>query len=545
VLLADHTASAHLPQSRSLIFDIDGLVASLGLGPLDSLHSHQKEAARTLGNCLLVAPTGSGKTEAAILWAGCQKTADQSTGRVFYILPYQASINAMHSRLSSIFPNAVALQHSRSVQALYRRLLEEKEYTSAKAAVEARREQALARLHHHPVRVLTPYQLLRGAFRLKGYEALFTDATDGLFIFDEVHAYDTRRLGMILGMIDYLGRRLGGRFLVMSATFPKVLRDLLSDALLEVKTVESSAAMYRAFSRHTLRLVDGSIGDPNVLKKIAERAYDGDSVLVVCNTVRMATEVRRLLNDHLRESNIDAELLHSRFNSRDRFSKERKLLGRLGTRNRDAKAVPAILVATQVVEVSLDLDFDTVFTEPAPLESLVQRFGRVNRGRRRASCDVYVVKAPQHGQGVYDDDYVIGALRTIEPHNGAALDESRIGTWLNEIYAGAVGERWSREVRQWRDEFHGACLTELRAFQSSPELAEAFDRMFDGTEVLPVSLFAEYGPLLEENPLSASELLVPISSAQLRHLRKIGKVRSEEDTIIVDVPYSREGGLNL
>jgi len=140
----------------------------------------------------------------------------------------------------------------------------------------ARRQHALARLHHHPihhpVRVLTPYQLLRGAFRLKGYEAIFTDAVDGAFVFDEIHAYEPRRFGMILGMIDYLGRCFGGRFLVMSATLPGVLRDALESVLEGAATVAAGSGLYQSFVRHTLRMVDGRMGDRSVLDKIRRRA---------------------------------------------------------------------------------------------------------------------------------------------------------------------------------------------------------------------------------------------------------------------------------
>ncbi len=65
VLMADHTASAHLPPARSALQDVDEIVRLLGLGPLEALHPHQREAAAAIGHTLLVAPTGSGKTEAA------------------------------------------------------------------------------------------------------------------------------------------------------------------------------------------------------------------------------------------------------------------------------------------------------------------------------------------------------------------------------------------------------------------------------------------------------------------------------------------------
>ncbi len=119
---------------------------------------------------------------------------------------------------------------------------------------------------------------------------------------------------------------------------------------------------------------------------------------------------------------------------------------------------------------------------------------------------------------------VAGALKALDRHDNEVIDKSQVGPWLDEIYAGSRGEAWAREVKRSRDEFVAACLADLRAFQSSKELAEAFDRMLDGTEVLSQTLSSEYGQLLEDDPLRASELLVPISSAQLRQLRRAGKV---------------------
>jgi len=546
VLLADHTASAHVSPVPSTLNTVTETVSRLELGPLEMLYAHQREAAGCTGHALLVAPTGSGKTEAALLWASRQQEEGSAKGRIFYLLPYQASLNAMQARLSRHFPNMVALQHSRALQALYRSLLE-KGYGAEEAESVARREQALARLHYHPVRVLTPYQLLRGAFKLRGYEALFTDAMNGLFVFDEVHAYEPKRLGMILGMVEYLQCCLGGKFLVMSATFPRVLRNALLEVLGDTTSLSAGDILYKEFTCHILRLKEGCITDRPIIESIVQRASSGESVLVVCNTVKTATEVYDDLRGRLAETNALVELLHSRFNARDRFRKEQQILSRMGTRQREGTDTPIVLVATQVVEVSLDIDFDVLFTEPAPLEALVQRFGRVNRGRRFPTRDVHVLTAPLDGQGIYTEAYVTGALRVLEQHDNQLIVESQVETWLDAIYAGSIGDKWTEEVRQAREEFRSACLANLRAFQSSPELAELFDNMFDGTEVLPISLQREYESLLRDNPLKASELLVPISSQQLGRLRRTGKVISapKEDPIIINISYSPNRGLDL
>lgn len=539
ITMSDHTASAQtMPQERPLRPPHE-MRSRLGL---ENPYRHQLEAASHEGHAVLVAPTGSGKTEAALLWAAHQGQL-QGAGRCYYILPYQASLNAMHDRFTRALGGGITLQHSRALQALYRKLLD-KGYGPAAAERSARREKALARLHHNPVRITTPYQLLRGFFRLRGYEALVTECVNALLIFDEIHAYEKTRIGMILGMIEYLAETCGARFLFMSATFPTLLRERLAQAVGELGAIEAGAALFQSFARHRLRVLEGRLTDPEAVERIAAEATQGKSVLVVANTVDLAVQVQALLQQSLGRR---PGLLHSRFNARDRLNKEADLLDRMGTKNRTGE--PTVLVATQVVEVSLDIDFDTIFTDPAPVEALVQRFGRVNRGRRRPFLDVHVMTHPgsAHDHFVYEQELTQLGLEILREQDGLILDESQVGPWLDRVYAGEAGERWGRRVDEAQREFRESCVAGLHPFESQPELAQRFDEMFDGCEVLPSCLVDEFTRLEEERPLESSQLLVPISWRQFCRLKRDGRVNRDKtlDVEVADAPYSRASGLEL
>lgn len=542
---SDHMASAHtgkpLPTPS---VNVQEMIARLNLSQ-DGLYPHQIRCGQAQGSAVLVAPTGSGKTEAALLWACAQFERGKPVPRLFYMLPYQASMNAMYDRLSErAYPGQVGLEHSRSVLALYRRL-QESSVSSLVAAQEARWRKALARLHYYPVRVLSPYQMLKGPYRLPGYESLLTEFFDATVVLDEIHAYEPDRLALILATARYLREHFGTRFFLMSATLPGLLQTRLVEALGMFDTIRASSELFARFRRHRVAMQSGDLLSSRGLSLVEESARGGQSVLLCCNTVKRAQSAYEEVRCRLGDTPIDVILLHGRFNGGDRLAKERAVRDATGARSRCRR--PIILVATQVVEVSLDIDLDVIYTDPAPLEALIQRFGRINRRRTKGCVPVNVFMEPADGQGIYEDDLVQGALNVLSRRDGQPIDEEQVSGWLDEAYTPDSVARWNRTFEQAYREFRDGVLLPLRAFNADDALENMFYRAFDSVHVLPASLEATYRRLMETEPLEASELLVAIRWGQFARLRSAGRVRDGDNGLpgIVDAEYDDEYGLRL
>ena len=534
---ADHSASAHAGKLPRVEFEKKSILAKGNLTQ-DNLYEHQKEAGELSGSALLIAPTGSGKTEAALLWAANQREAGGTLPRLFYTLPYQASMNAMKQRLDSTFgKELVGLQHGRSLLALYRMLLE-REDDPVQVARQARWRRNLNGLNYPPVRVFSPYQMLKGVYRLKGYEALLSDYQGAAFIFDEIHAYEVKRLALILKTIQYLKTYFNARFFVMTATFPSLIKEWLLRILDDPSEVKASPDLFEQFKRHQLVLLEDELTSDKALKRIESDARQGKSVLVVCNLVNRAQTVYEALAARLEGSGVHSELLHGRFNMHDRSNKEATIRERSGSTS--DKRTPVLLVATQVVEVSLDIDLDTIYTDPAPLEALIQRFGRVNRRRKlNGLAPVHVFTKPADGQHIYDETLVKRTLSILRSNNGQAIHEGEIGQWLDQIYDGEVAERWQQEYEIAADEFESVCLKTMRAFCSDQSLEELFYKAFDGIEVLPEVFYDTYQEYKQSEPIRAGELLVPISIGRYHALKNSGQ------PYIAKFPYSSELGLTF
>ncbi len=540
---ADHMASAHLDLMPPPVHESWQSLADRILTPLSinsskiEPYEHQRESALTTGHsALLISPTGSGKTEAALYWA--LGDGHDPLARIFYTLPYQASMNAMYDRLRDeqrgFGTCAVGLQHGRAVQALYARLRESEEW-AATAASQARWAKNINTLNARPIKVFSPYQMLKALFQLRGFEAMFTDYAQAAFIFDEIHAYDPERLALILGLVQHLREHYQARFFVMSATFPQIIRDRLHVALGALRVIQANDEIFERFRRHRLHLLDGDligIGIPRIVSDVQA----GKQVLVCVNTVARAQEVLAALD----QAGLPAEqllLIHSRYTFGDRNRREQQIRDHCGLDVPRATRQPLALIATQVVEVSLNIDLDTIYSDPAPLEALLQRFGRVNRSNTRGICPVYVFREPSDGQGVYGRDrdpeqsghIVRVTLAELERHDGEVIDEAAINSWLDSIYD-------DPQLRlHWMSSYHRVAeqvsiiLQDLEPFTSDDQKEEQFEKLFDGVEIVPRCFERRYlEHLAYDEYIEANSYLVSISKRRFAILCRQGKILPAE-----------------
>jgi len=451
---SDHLASAGELAVR-LLSDIRTAVETRV--PSERWRPLQRQAGETEGNLILRAPTGYGKTEASLLWAdrNAFRTKRGIASRIFYVLPYKASINAMHSRLLELFrePELVGVLHSSSGFYLYSSELEYKRLSS------------LYRKIYTPLKVTTPFQLMKPFFGVGFPEMGLTELTGSLLIFDEIHAYEPNVLGIILAMLELLKERKT-KTLVMSATLPEFLEELLREAL-NPKLLTAPPEEADRFTRHRVNVIDGSMGD---IEGLLNEINAGGPVLVACNTVSRAMEVySRLREDY------NAMLLHSRFTYGDREEKERKLLANLDDYD--------VVVATQVVEVSLDISFSAIITEPAPLDALIQRFGRVNRRGFGELRDVHILTRGGEGdKRVYPMEVVKESLKLLEELDGKPLRESMVPELVTCAYE-PLAKKLTEEVLTYREQ----ALELFRSLKplKGGESERRFYEMFHGLEAVP------------------------------------------------------------
>jgi CRISPR-associated endonuclease/helicase Cas3 len=548
-ITADHMASAHLQRLLPALQEPWPTFATRTL-PGKTIYAHQTASAEHCGrSALLIAPTGSGKTDAALAWILGDGTG--KVPRLFYVLPYQASMNAMWKRLQKSFaPEMVGLQHGRAEQSLYLTLLHPKYHLLPEdAARRAHREKNMNQLHARPIVILSPYQLLKAVFQLKGFEAMLANYAQAAFVFDEIHAYEPKRLALILVMIRYFREYLEARFFIMSATFPTMLQKRIEAALaLDSVSLIPPDPESLSIRRHHLLLLPGNLLSHG-LKSILADFRQGKQVLVCLNSVPRARQVYEELK---RQEDVQGRivLIHSRYMQKHRFPREQQIQEECGVEMPSAR--PFIVVGTQVVEVSLDIDLDVIYTDPAPLEALLQRFGRINRKGFKPVCPVFVFRQPNSGQGIYMDELVQATLWKLDQFHDQDIEEASITGWLDAIYQlPTICDAWERAYDE-AEQDATMLLQNLRPFESNPQSEQEFEAMFDSVEVVPEAYVSHYLQALErEQYLEANQYLVSIKKKDECRLYREGKIAPLVDQQgkwcgqSVLVSYTEEHGLLL
>jgi len=329
-------------------------------------------------NLILVAPTGVGKTEFAYLWGVGQKN--------IFALPMRAAVNGVWNRtreLWSQMPDSsnedVALLHGDASLELY-------QHTDLDLEGEIRPAIDMARQLSQPYIVCTADQIAPAALRYPGYERIFATLMNSCLVIDEVQAYDPRAAAIITHLIKQ-NHYFGGKTLLMTATLPAFIRDGVCEGLeIEpqgnrfIRLLDSPDFSDRAqSSRHRIafRTHDGDYA--TCIDEMITAARQGKKVLVVSNTVKTAVSIYKKIGEKLEDKDkFELVLLHSRFTDQHRQEKTEQVYS-LMPNKRKCSNRPCIIVSTQIVEASLDLDADLLFSDAAPADSLIQRMGRVYR----------------------------------------------------------------------------------------------------------------------------------------------------------------------
>lgn len=415
---ADYFASAQLNNSDKLS---PGLFRCPNLNFFERTHPlyplSYVDASSSAQHTILVASTGAGKTD--YLLRRCRN-------RVFYTLPFQASINAMYRRLGKDLepenPDIdIRVQHASSI------VVKRKEDDDT----------SLQNLMGASIKVLTPHQLAALVFGLKGYETLILDIKGCDVILDEIHTYSGVSQALVLKVIEFL-KSLDCRIHIGTATMPTILyneiKSVLGSDVLEVKLENKELEQ---FDRHIVN----KISSDESWHKLSESIKQKNKILIVCNRVANAIKVYQKIMDLYPDT--PSMLLHSRFKRGDRNIKERNLLGLnnegqpIGSFNTSSEA--CIVVSTQIVEVSLDISFDMMITETAPLDALIQRFGRVNRKRTKETIgkykNIYVIEPSMNEKEAkpYNLDSILKTYEVL-PNNGL-LKECEIQDKMDYVFS--------------------------------------------------------------------------------------------------------------
>ena len=356
---------------------------------------------------LIEAPTGSGKTEAALAHAS-RLIANDLAESLIFALPTQATANAMLSRLEKvapqIFPESpnVVLAHGKARYNLKfgdlkqaGKTVQNKEEAQAQCAEWIGNSRK--RVFLGQIGVCTVDQVMLSVLPVRHHFVRAFGVKRGVLIIDEVHAYDSYMI-TLLGEVLKAQQASGGSAVLLSATLSRTQRERLvsywsngtipgKDNTYPLLTFANDNSVYefqideipaKKNVQCSLKKREYLLPNNLDLQEILNAANKGAKVVVICNLVADAQKVYAEL---ISQSNqIQVDLFHARFTFSDRQSKE---IGVLENYGENRVSGGRILVATQVVEQSLDLDFDWMLTQLCPADLLFQRIGRLHRHERK------------------------------------------------------------------------------------------------------------------------------------------------------------------
>jgi CRISPR-associated endonuclease/helicase Cas3 len=455
------------------------------------------------GLMVIEAPMGEGKTEAA-LYMATRWLSQTRSGGLYVALPTAATSNQMYGRVQAMLEKHApgAAKSTRLVHGMAW-LLDEESPEKAPALADASREEAETALDWFRPRkrsLLSSYavgtidQALMSVLNVRhGFLRLF-GLTGKVLVIDEVHAYDAYMSEILSLLLKWCGT-MRVPVILLSATLPRAKResfvlDYAPQAVFSERSGRESApyplfTWVRASGGNVLeesvppsarslnvelRGEEGYLGEPEkVADLVAARITNGGCIAVIANTVDSAQRIFGALRERLKDEADPPRLIlyHARFTPARRQEIEAEVLAAFDNRSLQPdkpdyceRPHKAILVATQVVEQSLDLDFDEMFSEIAPIDLILQRLGRLHRHERQhrptgATAILHVLLpaagAPLGPSGRVYYPYILQqTIETLQGRHTLRVPEE-IRSLVEDVYGPGDASGPSREFKTMAD----------------------------------------------------------------------------------------------
>lgn len=422
-------------------------------------------------NVIAIAQTGMGKTEAGLLWIGNTKG--------FFILPLKTAINSIYERIrmgivKEKIEERVGLLHS-DTKDIYMENFSESD--TFDMYYESTKQLSL------PLTICTLDQIFDFVYRYKGFEPKLATLSYSKIVLDEIQMYSPDLLAYVIrGLKDIT--RMGGKFAILTATFPKIIEDFLKREEIEFQ-VSPNFKKKELPLRHKVEIREERIDSDFILS-----SYKKNKVLVICNTVKEAQKIYEELLEKMKDIER-VNLFHSKFIKRDRKKKEEDIL-KLGDKNNKDYG---IWVSTQVVEASLDIDFDILITELSDLNGLFQRMGRCYRNRPLVegvtNCYVFIGDEKQKNSGVgsvVDKEIYNFSREYLKKKLVGEIDENMKMTAISEIYTTENLEKtgYYKKIEEVLD-----YLEKVIAYEYNKEDIRKKFRDITSYEIIPRSIYQE------------------------------------------------------
>ena len=576
----DHEASREKNSTRSLKNIWDGFIKSpVGINPNILQQKTVEKVAAGEENFLVQAGCGTGKTGAA-LWAGYELFKQGKVDKIIFTLPTKFTSNSMYwdcinSEKYNFSPEDVGIFHSEVESLLIKEdNNEDEDYTVI--------EKRINSWYAKPLNISTIDHLLYSLLHCYRYaDRAFGHLQTSVVIFDEIHYYDKNLLAKI-GQCIQLLRKLGIPHIIMSATLPVSLQEALKEQVglgetgyVSIDFNHSEDAPCR-IQKMGKPILNGEEINPDLLKLIEENLSLRQ--MVVVNQVERAKRVARTISEIYK--NINIICYHSQFTREDREVKEKiikilfknsfertnaevQLIEQLGFHNNDQ----VILVTTQICELSLDISSHVMYSEIAPVDSLVQRAGRLHRKGKYFTVSYCTCSTCKSGSLPNDFCYNFYIFPVnwekshellpygFDPEDNILSESwSILGSGEGNLLTGKCSKKWVNQLYSQRprlidtamlqaikeDIVFGKKPIERFGDPSKEESQGSFrvrEEIVPSFIVIPSSLYDEKMEVHEL--LKNRGVRVSRNRAVKEKLSKVGEV------LVLDVPYTRELGFEF